>query len=171
MICLDTSAAQLFTFEFWNNRADIIMALIAGIALVFTIKQLRSGRKESRRATAYSTYQEYLKLCFENAILAYGNQEEIIQKGNITKEYPWFVSQMLFAFEQILENDKSDKQWKTSIKSQLERHAWYLKRSNTANRDEWSNELKSMINDVTAEISLQTDKQLQATLTESISTT
>lgn len=37
MICLDTNAAQLLTFDFWNNRADIIMALIAGIALVFTI--------------------------------------------------------------------------------------------------------------------------------------
>ena len=58
------------------------------------------------------------------------------------------LPQMLFAFEQILENDKSDEQWKTSIKSQLERHAWYLKSSNSANRDEWSNELKSMINDV-----------------------
>lgn len=116
--------------------------------------QLRSGRKESRRATAYSTYQEYLKLCFENAMLAYGNQEELMQNGKIVKEYPWFVSQMLFAFEQILENDKFDEQWKTSIKSQLERHAWYLKRSNTVNRNEWSCELKSMINDVTAETSL-----------------
>ncbi|KAE8177703.1 hypothetical protein GLP21_05230 [Photobacterium carnosum] len=151
MICLDTNIAQLLTFEFWNDRADIIMTLIAGIALLFTIIQLRSGRKESRRATAYSTYQEYLKLCFDNVVLAYGNKNEIIKNGEITKEYPWFVSQMLFAFEQILENDNSDEQWKVSIKSQLKRHAWYMKRSNTANRDEWNNELRIIINEVIAE--------------------
>lgn len=151
MICLDTNAAQLLTFNFWNDRTDIIMMVIAIIALVFSIHQLLSGRKESRRATAYATYQEYLKLCFENSTLAYGNQSEIVQYGQTTPEYPWFVSQMLFAFEQILETDKSDEQWKISIKSQLERHAWYIKKSSTANRAEWNEELRAIIKLVTSE--------------------
>ncbi|HIF9454769.1 TPA: hypothetical protein ACX6SO_003492, partial [Photobacterium damselae] len=144
MICLDTNAARLLTFDFWNDRADIIMMVIASIALVFTIKQLLSARKESRRATAYATYQEYLKLCFENPTLAYGNQSKIIQNDQTNPKYPWFVSQMLFAFEQILETDKSDDQWLVSIESQLERHAWYLKNSSTANRLEWNEELKAI---------------------------
>ena len=48
MICLDTNAAQLLTLVFWNDRADIVMMIIASIALVFSIKQILSGRKESR---------------------------------------------------------------------------------------------------------------------------
>ncbi|CAK2005621.1 DUF4760 domain-containing protein [Vibrio crassostreae] len=155
MICLDTNAAQLLTLVFWNDRADIVMMIIASIALVFSIKQILSGRKESRRATAYAIYQEYLKLCFDNTTLAYGNQSEIVQDGKTNPKYPWFVSQMLFAFEQILETDKSDEEWKTSIKSQLELHAWYLKESSTANRAEWNKELKVIIKQVTSETSLQ----------------
>ncbi|MCE0493124.1 hypothetical protein [Vibrio salinus] len=148
MTCLDTSIAQFFTFEFWNSRADIIMAVIAVIALVFTIIQLLSGRKESRRATAYAAYQEYLRLCFDNPMFAYGNQDEIVLNGKTDKKYPWFVSQMLFAFEQILETDKSDNQWKMAIEAQLKQHDWYLKKSTSASRDEWSKELSSIIQKV-----------------------
>ncbi|MGR5355794.1 hypothetical protein [Vibrio chagasii] len=145
MICLDTNAAQLLTFEFWNERADIIMAIVAILALILTLKQLRSGRLESRRATAYATYQEYLKNCAENPKLAYGNRNEIVLNGVTREEYPWFISQMLFTFEQVLETSKSDKQWKTAIRSQLERHAWYLEGSNTIKRKEWSDELTALI--------------------------
>lgn len=145
MICLDTSFAQFFTLEFWNKLANIIMAIIAFGALWYTKRQLRSNREESRRATAYATYQEYLNLCFNNASLAYGNEEQIA-KNEITKiSYPWFISQMLFTFEQILENQKKDKQWETAITHQLKQHAWFLKKSNSAARDEWCYELKSLI--------------------------
>lgn len=149
MTCLDTSIAQFFTLQFWNDRADIIMSVIAAVALAFTIKQLKSSRKESRRTTAYSTYQEYLRLCFDNPKFAYGNKNEIVLNGKTEEQYPWFVSQMLFAFEQILETDKSDNQWKTAIEAQLKRHAWYLKKSTSANREEWSTELSVIIKRVT----------------------
>ena len=145
MICLDTKAAQLLTFEFWNERADIIMAIVAVLALILTLKQLRSGRLESRRATAYATYQEYLKNCAENPKLAFGNRNDIVLNGVTQEEYPWFVSQMLFTFEQVLETSKSDKQWKIAIQSQLRRHAWYIEKSNTISRKEWSDDLMAQI--------------------------
>ncbi|TOB23482.1 hypothetical protein CGK09_19540 [Vibrio parahaemolyticus] len=145
MICLDTNSAQLLTFEFWNERADIIMAGVAILALMLTLQQLRSGRLESRRTTAYATYQEYLKNCADNPKFAYGNRNDIVSNGTTHEKYPWFVSQMLFTFEQVLETSKSDKQWKTAIRSQLERHAWYLKGSNTIKRKEWSDELTALI--------------------------
>lgn len=147
MICLDTNAAQLLTFEFWNERADIIMAIVAILALITTIKQLRTGRLESRRATAYATYQEYLKNCANNPQFAYGNRNDIVVNGVINKEYPWFISQMLFTFEQVLETSKSDEQWKTAIQSQLKRHAWYLEKSNTVKRKEWCSTLMLLIED------------------------
>lgn len=148
MICLDTNTAQFLTFEFWNERADIIMAVVAILALILTLQQLRSGRLESRRATAYATYQEYLKNCAENPKLAFGNRKDIVLNGVTHEEYPWFISQMLFTFEQVLETSNSDKQWKTAIQSQLRRHAWYLQGSNTIKREEWSNDLMALINEV-----------------------
>ncbi|WP_261858178.1 hypothetical protein [Photobacterium sanguinicancri] len=147
MICLDTNIAQLLTFDFWDKRADIFMMTIAGIALAFTVAQLRSGRRESRRATAYSAYQEYLKLCFENPDFAYGDQSTIKKNGKTNPKYPWFVSQMLFTFEQVLESDKSDNEWKTAIKSQLKMHKWYLKTSNSIERPEWRPELMAVLNE------------------------
>ncbi|CAI1841786.1 hypothetical protein [Serratia ficaria] len=156
MICLDMDIAQLLTYKFWNDRANIITACIAIIALSFTIKQLRASRRESRRATAYNTYQEYLKLCFENPEFAYGKENEIRKNGRIDNKYPWFISQMLFAFEQILENDKCDSEWKTSIKSQLLLHSWYLRVSKSANREEWSKELKNIISEISSTINSST---------------
>ena len=64
MICLDTSIAQFFTFEFWSLRTNIAMMIMALIALTFTIVQVLISRNEPRRATAYSAYQEYLNLWF-----------------------------------------------------------------------------------------------------------
>ncbi|TOA24852.1 hypothetical protein [Vibrio parahaemolyticus] len=150
MICLDTNAANLLTFEFWNERADIIMAVVAVLALMLTLQQLRSGRQESRRATAYATYQEYLKNCADNPKFAYGNKNDIVSNGVTHEKYPWFVSQMLFTFEQVLETSKSDKQWRTAIQSQLEKHAWYLERSNTIKRNEWSDDLMTLIRNALA---------------------
>ncbi|MFM9801358.1 hypothetical protein ACKKBJ_20215 [Aeromonas dhakensis] len=147
MICLDTNTAQFLTFEFWNDRADIIMAIVAILALIITLNQLRSGRQESRRATAYTTYQEYLKNCVENPKLAYGNKNDIILDSIANAKYPWFISQMLFTFEQILETAMPDNQWKTAIQAQLERHAWYLEKSNTVKRKEWSSSLMALLNE------------------------
>ncbi len=145
MICFNSNIAQFLTFGFWNERADLIMAIVAILALCLTLMTLRSGRHESRRATAYATYQEYLKNCRENPKLAYGNRKDIELDGVIQKEYPWFISQMLFTFEQVLETSKSDQQWTTAIISQLERHSWYLKDSNTIKRKEWSDELSLLV--------------------------
>ncbi|CED56746.1 membrane protein [Aliivibrio wodanis] len=151
MICLDTSIAQFFTFEFWSLRTNIAMMIMALIALTFTIVQVLISRNESRRATAYSAYQEYLNLCFENHKFAYGNESEIKQNDHVDSQYPWFVSQMLFTFEQVLETDKKDKEWEVAIESQLRRHKWYLKESNSVSRNEWNSSLRSILNKIIGE--------------------
>lgn len=161
MICLDTNAANLLTFEFWNERADIIMAVVAVLALMLTLQQLRSGRQESRRATAYATYQEYLKNCADNPKFAYGNKNDIVSNGVTHEKYPWFISQMLFTFEQVLETSKSDKQWRTAIQSQLEKHAWYLEGSNTVKREEWSKDLMTLIKEVISKSQVERLENIQ----------
>ncbi|MGQ6251068.1 hypothetical protein ACUNF8_25035 [Serratia sp. IR-2025] len=162
MICLDVDIAQFMTYKFWNERADIITGCIAAIALLFTIIQLRANKREARRATAYNTYQEYLRLCFDNPKLAYGKENEIRKFDGIDIKYPWFISQMLFAFEQILENDMCDPEWETSIKSQLLRHSWYLKNSKSANRNEWNIKLKSIIKEVSVIANSSSSKEKES---------
>ena len=150
MICFDTSFAQILNLEFWNERVALIMMVIAGCALIFTAFQLVSGRKESRRSSAYSAYQAYLKICFDNSKLAFGD-EKIIRNGNkLDPKYPWFIAQMLFSFEQILEIDQGE-EWDIAIKSQLNKHRWFLIRSNSVNRGEWSCKLKCLLNQVIKE--------------------
>ncbi|PSX21514.1 hypothetical protein C0W52_09370 [Photobacterium kishitanii] len=148
-MCFDTHLAQFLMFDFWDKRADIFMMIIAFVALTFTIIQLWISRRESRRTTAYSAYQEYLKLCFENHELSYGDESVIRNnKGEINPQYPWFISHMLFTFEQILETDKNDKEWKIAITSQLENHKWYLKKSDSVKRLEWNSKLRCILIDV-----------------------
>ena len=147
MICFDTSFAQILNLEFWNERASLIMIVIAGCALIFTAVQLVSGRKESRRSSAYSAYQSYLKLCFDNSKLAFGDEKSISNENGVDPKYPWFIAQMLFSFEQILEINQ-DEEWNIAIKSQLNKHRWFLRKSKSANRDEWSNELKALLNEI-----------------------
>lgn len=159
MICLDVDIAQFMTYKFWNDRANIITACIAIIALAFTIIQLRANKREARRATAYNTYQEYLRLCFDNPKLSYGKENEIKKIDGIDIKYPWFISQMLFAFEQILENDTCNLEWEISIKSQLLRHSWYLRKSESANRNEWNIKLKNIIQEVSAMASSSSSKE------------
>lgn len=145
MTCFEFSLAELLTFSFWNDRASIITAAIATLALAIAVCQLYINRYESRRNTAYSIYQEYLKLCFEYADLSYGKQSDILINGKINNKYPWFIAQMLFAFEQILEIDKNDENWNVAIASQLKKHQWYLKKSKSVERNEWNEKLKDII--------------------------
>jgi len=150
MICFDTSFAQILNLEFWNERSDLIMIAIATFALLFTGGQLVSGRKESRRSSAYSAYLAYLKLCFDNSKLAFGDEGIIRNKNGVDPKYPWFIAQMLFSFEQILEIDQNE-EWNTAIKSQLNKHRWFLIISNSVKRGEWSYELNSLLDEIIKE--------------------
>lgn len=149
MICFDNDIGYYLTFDFWNKRADIIVAIIASIALVFTIIQIMINRKEARRATAFAAYNEYLKLSFDFPDFSYGIQNKINANSSINLKYPWFVSRMLFCFEQILSVEKNNKEWLIALESQLSKHAWYLRKSKSVKRNEWSKELLNIIEKIT----------------------
>lgn len=146
MVCLDTSLSQMLTFAFWNDRAALITAAIAFAALIYTARQLKQNKIESRRNLSHTIYQNYLNLCFSNAELAYGNQEEIDGNPELKKKYPWFIAQMLFTFEQILDNGETDDKWNIAIAVQLKRHSWYLKKSKSVKCNEWNDKLQIKIN-------------------------
>lgn len=145
MICFTSEIGYYMTFDFWNKRADIIVAVIAFLALLFTFFQINISKRESRRATAFSAYNEYLQLCFDFPNYSYGSKSIIMHAGKVEIQYPWFISRMLFCFEQILVVEKDNKQWLIALESQLTKHSWYLKNSNSIKRKEWSKNLQELI--------------------------
>jgi len=148
MICFTNDIGYYLTFDFWNKRADIIVAFVALIALIFTIIQIIINKREARRTTALSAYNEYLKLCFDFPQYSFGSETDIIIGGTVGPQYPWFISRMLFCFEQILVVEKNNKEWIIALESQLSKHSWYLKHSNSVKRKEWSKDLQDMIKKV-----------------------
>lgn len=144
MTCFKTGWAYLADYQFWSERTDIITTVVAIVALCFAWYQVLAGRRESRRATAYAAYDGYLKLCLDNQSLARGVESEIKVSDDNYSKYKWFVANMLFAFEQVLEACKDDPTWTETIKHQLQRHKWHLEQSGSAKRAEWSKKLKDL---------------------------
>ncbi|ETJ86937.1 hypothetical protein D029_3760 [Vibrio parahaemolyticus 970107] len=54
---------------------------------------------------------------------------------------------MLFTFEQILDVNKEDKDWNTTIIAQLKKHKLHLSKSGSVKREEWSEHLTKLINE------------------------
>ncbi|WP_107947349.1 hypothetical protein [Shewanella baltica] len=144
MTCFKTGLASLLDLSLWSGWANIVMAVVAVLALLFARKQLESASKDSKRATAYSAYADYLKLCIENESLARGVEIEITRNDDNYSKYRWFVANMLFAFEQVLEACNDDTTWQETIRHQLKRHKWHLDKSRSTKRAEWSDELKAL---------------------------
>lgn len=148
MICFSNDIGYYLTFDFWNKRADIIVAVVAVIALLFTMIQIKINKIETRRAIALTAYNEYLKLSFDFPEYSYGDEQHITNNCSAFDKYPWFVSKMLFCFEQILSVEKNNKEWKIALESQLSKHSWFLKKSKSVRRKEWSKDLQEIINKV-----------------------
>ncbi|ENO8810596.1 hypothetical protein [Photobacterium damselae] len=145
-MCFETGWAVLISSDLWVKWTTILMPFIAMLALYVAWSQLKSSRYESKASTAHAIYHQYLSLCLENSELAKGDQEIVSENEQINGKYKWFISSMLFSFEQILQVANDDSDWEVAIKAQLLRHAWHLSESGTVKRKEWSIELMTIIN-------------------------
>lgn len=156
MTCFQTGWAALLDVELWvkwstiaTAAATILMVVIAAVAACFGRKQIITARKESKRAIAHAAYDRYLDLCLEKTEFSFGSDDPKKTFGESKfKEYLWFVSKMLFAFEQILDVYTNDDAWSATIRSQLKRHKYHLNQSSTVIRKEWSEPLMKLINEV-----------------------
>ncbi|MEZ8141378.1 hypothetical protein [Enterovibrio sp. FF113] len=131
----------------WSSLLDstakvvsILTFFIAAAAAITAYYQL----KLSRRQNSGNFYKEYLNLCSNNLSYAKGikppKTEQIDREG-----YWWFVSKMLFIFEQVLLESSNDEQWKNTILHQLKKHKKHLSTSGTVERNEWEPELTTLI--------------------------
>ena len=145
MKCFNISWSTLLDASLWASWSTIGMFIVAATAVVVAYRQLRSSKQESRRASAYAAYKEFLRLCFDHPDLAYGNEESIKECEKNYVQYRWFIAQMLFTFEQILKVLPNDPEWKTTISNQLKKHIWHLKESSSVKREEWSEPLMQLL--------------------------
>ena len=136
----------LFKTNFLVALANIAMAGVAIWAASVAKKQLDSSKQESRISTAKVAYQDYLTLCFQNPIFADGKESQITRNADDYTQYRWFVAKMLYSFEQIIEALGNDKDWETTLLSQLKYHSWHLNKSESVKRGDWDKRLTSLIN-------------------------
>ncbi|HIF9159812.1 TPA: hypothetical protein ACX6PK_000591 [Photobacterium damselae] len=145
-ICINLKVHPFFDAELWSSilsvladLAAISAVIIAGVAGYIAYQQLLANRKQS----AVTLYKEYLQLCIENPDFAEGKYSE-----NKKREYVWFVSKVLFTFEQVVIANQGDTQWFDTLENQLVFHKAHLTKSRTANSGEWENELDKLIKKV-----------------------
>lgn len=148
MTCFETGFAVLLDIKTWESWTPILSLLIAIGALCTAYYQVQVGRSATATAQAHNIYQQYLVLCMENTDLASGQCRPISSNDERYARYTWFFSNMLFAFEQILEAKPTDDKWKSTIKSQLEKHKFHIQKSKTANSTHWFKDLDALIKDV-----------------------
>ncbi|MBB1428912.1 hypothetical protein [Pseudoalteromonas sp. SG43-4] len=132
-----------------SQVATISSSITALIAVFFIIFQIKSSNKNNKMVTAHTTYNGYLKLCFDNPYYAKGINEKSDNVDVRYEQYKWFVSSMLFSFEEILAVYPNDKRWFFALESQLERHRNFLKNSSSVKRGEWSKPLTSLLEKIT----------------------
>lgn len=156
--CFSVDLSILSDIDLWSKWVDMFSgvstAAIAGLALYVAHhqlklgwQQLKSSASETKNATAYNLYHQYLTMCIDMPLFAYG----LDKPNNRTIEYGqycWFVSSMLFTFEQILETNSPDQKWQDTIKSQLLIHKNFLSISTTVRKRNWNNNLQKMIDEV-----------------------
>ncbi|MEN4636554.1 hypothetical protein ABEG70_15910 [Pantoea agglomerans] len=147
LMCFKTGWAILLDAQYWikwsgiySNVATILAVIVAAIAAVIAFYQLHSSRIESRRSTANQIYQQYLAMCIEHPNFSLGMNKPVRRSKEYT-QYCWFVSSMLFSFEQILEVNSFDKKWISTIESQLSRHEKHLKSSSSVRNGQWEENL------------------------------
>jgi hypothetical protein len=133
------------TLESFAYIAAISVPIIAIIAGIIAIWQIISSSKVQRRSTAYSLYQQYLKLALENHNLAFATEELKFKNTDEYAKYKWFISSMLLCFEEILISCPKESDWIATINSQLRRHSWHLSQSSSIRAGHWKGPLSKLI--------------------------
>ncbi|CND77765.1 hypothetical protein [Yersinia kristensenii] len=140
--------AESIQKEDHSQLITLISSALTLAAVLVAVWQIYCSRYESRRASAFNMYSGYLSLAMEYPLLAFGEENVINNDKKLKEIYPWFISNMLFTFEQILKISKNAPDWKSTIHSQLMQHSWYLAKSSTVQRREYEEELMSEIDKI-----------------------
>ncbi|MGD0653424.1 MAG: hypothetical protein ABSA16_03700 [Thermoguttaceae bacterium] len=105
-----------------GNLSEIITAIVAFSAIIVAIRQIWF----SNRATALDTYREYLRLAINNPKESRPDKQN--SKVDINNPaYDAFVTYLLFAAEEVLNQFPKDKRWRHALKLDLSHHRDFYK--------------------------------------------
>ena len=103
-----------------GNIAQVFIAVLATLALIFAYLQIMSARRAQREATAKDLYRDYLKLAFEHPDLAIPDSNQ-----PLCEKYSWFVAILLNAYDEILFGTNHEV-WRSVVRAELRYHVRYL---------------------------------------------
>jgi hypothetical protein len=108
-----------------ENAATLGGLAIAGVTAVVAVVALKLSWDAQAQATAKGIYRDYLKLAFENPVLANPSLEH---KGDLKRDerYRWFVAFMLNACDEIALSIRRNPAWRKVICEDLKFHRDYL---------------------------------------------
>jgi len=120
---------------------SILSIIIAFAALVYAKGQIEAARELQRRTYARDIYRDYLKVAFENPILA--DPTDSLQEFNYKElkigssrelfaKYEWYLSFVLEACEQ-LRRLPADEGWEDTVRFQIGYHYEWLLTVRAAN--------------------------------------
>lgn len=142
-------------FDYWtalNALATINIAVLTAFLAFYGLQQLHSIKKQTdvskdhnQSLIAHSAYSEYLKLAMEYPQFAHPNIVKLDEDYELKNHYKWFVANMLYHFETVIEAMKGDDDWEVTLIPQIKKHGWYIYQNDRYKKDGWSSELKELI--------------------------
>ena len=109
------------TWQRFGNVAQIISALASVAALIFVVLQLDVIRKNAQRANARQVYLSYSQASLRYPQFIRPDYDAIKTNPVLLTQYKWYVSQMLWAFDEIL-SIETDPEWEASFRYDLKNH-------------------------------------------------
>jgi hypothetical protein len=120
------SDAHASRWQKHGNTAQMVSAFMAVAGIGALMLQLNSIRNNGREATAQQIYLNYVRVGLDYPQFAQPDYDQIKAGGeqDLTR-YRWFVSLMMFACDEVLENIDSD-EWRRSCGYDLRTHVHFL---------------------------------------------
>lgn len=141
--------------DFWsklNALATVNIAVLTALLASHGVQQITlmnqqkiDSKKHNNSLIAHSAYSEYLKLAMEYPQFAHPNIAKLDENYELKNHYKWFVANMLYHFETVVEAVKDDDDWEVTLIPQIKKHGWYIYQNDRYKKDGWSSELKELI--------------------------
>jgi hypothetical protein len=113
--------------EFGAYWATMISAGLALCAVFGAVWQIREAHRIQMEATAYQTYDAYLRLGLEHPKLGCVNTQEaladVLADPILAEQYSFYLGIVLSASEQILEARPNETYWKRAVGVNFDCHA------------------------------------------------
>ena len=141
--------------DYWtalNALATINIAVLTAFLAFYGLQQLHSikkqtdvAKKHNNSLIAHSAYSEYLKLAMEYPQFAHPNIAKLDENYELKNHYKWFVANMLYHFETVVDAVGNHDDWEKTLMPQIKKHGWYIYHNDRYTRDGWSDELQKLI--------------------------